>query len=212
MDRRIFPDVSNFTERFQAHQVRSAGCLLVGVLATDGVDFVSPTYIEQAAHAHEAGLRVWHYHFARPEVDPSAEGEPAHLWRVVKPHFQRGDRLVFDVERQHRDGPRGLTAYCRQLDIRLATISGVDPAFYMPDSLFRSCGPGLQTRSGDFWIASWGGRVARLGHGRRMIAQQISNGEEGSEPFRVPGIGPCDTNRLARWELRRLLRDRRAAR
>lgn len=212
MNPRYFPDISNFTERFSAHQVRSAGAELVGVLATDGSDFTSPKHAEQAAHAHEAGLRVWHYHFCRPERDPQATGEAAHFWRTVKPHYQRGDRLVIDVERTHPQGMPGLVSYVRAIDGHLHSISGVACACYVPDSMFRDAGLGLQVISGDFWIASWGGRVARLGHGRRMIAQQISDGQDGFEPKRFPGIGACDTNRLQRWYLRRLRRDRRRGR
>jgi GH25 family lysozyme M1 (1,4-beta-N-acetylmuramidase) len=209
MDARIFPDINNFTERFNAHQVASGGALVVGILATDGVGFTSPTYAEQAQHAHGAGIPVWHYHFCRPEQDRLGVDETPHFWRVVKPHFHRGDRLVLDVERSHPQGLAQLRRYVHMLDERLHELSGIHQATYIPDSLFRALGPELQTRSGDFWIASWGGRVARLGHGRRMIAQQISNGQEGSQPFRYPGIGACDTNRLQRWYVRRLQRERR---
>jgi hypothetical protein len=208
MNRRIFPDVNNYTARFEAHQVASAGAIVAGVLATDGTGFTSPAHAEQAAHSHEAGLDVWHYHFARPEQNPTGAGEMGHFWRVVKPCWRRGGRLVLDVERMHPKGIAALVSYVRELDTRLHGISGVAEACYMPDSLFRQCGPGLQIISGDFWIASWGGKVARLGRGRRMIAQQISNGQEGFEPFRYPGIGACDTNRLQQWYARRLVRDR----
>lgn len=209
MNRRVFPDVNNFTARFEAHQVASAGALVVGILATDGLVFTSPTYAEQVTRAHEAGLAVWHYHFARPEQNPSGTGEMGHFWRTVREHWRHGDRLVLDVERMHPKGAEALVGYVHHLDAMLHKISGVAEACYMPDSLFRQCGPKLRTISGDFWIASWGGKVARLGGRRRMIAQQISNGQEGFEPFRYPGIGACDTNRLQAWETRRLLRERR---
>lgn len=182
---------------------------MVGILATDGLSFVSPTYAEQAAHAHGAGLRVWHYHFCRPESDPQAHGEMAHFWRTVRPHYQPGDRLVLDVERNAPGGIADLITYVRACDSRLHRISGIAECCYMPDSLFRACGPALQIISGEFWIASWGGKVARLGHGRKMVAQQISDGHEGEQPYRMPGIGACDVNRLQRWYLRRLRRNRR---
>lgn len=206
MDRRTFADISNYTGRFQAHQYASAGAMLVMILATDGPDFVSDKHAEQAAHAHEAGLRVWHYHFCRPEADPTAHGEMGHFWGQVKPHFHPGDRLILDVERMHPLGLGPLKDYVRALDATLHHISGIAQATYIPDSLFRQLGPALQIISGDFHIASWGGTVARLGYGRRMIAQQVSNGAEGTPPFRLPGIGSCDTNRLARWNARWLAR------
>jgi Glycosyl hydrolases family 25 len=208
MDSRVFPDISNFTGRFIAHQVAASGVLLVGILATDGDGFVSPTYVDQVNAAHEAGLTVWHYHFCRPEVGPDGLGEMAHFWRTVQPHFRPGDRLVLDVERLPPGGPAVLVHYVAQVDARLHNISGQAAIGYMPDSMFRSCGPRLQIIGGDWWIASWGGRVARLGAGRRMIAQQISDGKDGFEPKRIPGIGACDTSRLQFWARRRLVKQR----
>jgi hypothetical protein len=209
MNQRIFPDISNFTGHFNAHQVATAGAPIVGILCTDGLNFVSPTYAEQAAEAHAAGLRVWHYHFARPEQDPHGNGEATHFWKHAKPHYRPGDRLSLDVERSHPNGTGALVSYVRHLDAMLHDVSGIHQVLYMPDSLFRQCGPALQVLSGDYWIASWGGKVARLGHGRRMVAQQISNGQEGFTPFTVPGIGACDTNRLQWWYARRLRREHR---
>lgn len=209
MDVRIFPDINNFTERFQAHQVRAAGALVIGVLASDGESFVSPSYAQQVAHAHEAHLQVWHYHFCRPESDPNAIGEMGHFWKTVRGHYKRGDRLVLDVERNHPAGPMGLVKYVHRCDHVLHQLSGIHQVTYMPDSLFRSCGSGLQTLSKEFWIASWGGRVARLGAGRRMIAQQINDGQDGYPPLRYPGIGSCDMNRLQLWYTRRLMRQRK---
>jgi GH25 family lysozyme M1 (1,4-beta-N-acetylmuramidase) len=208
MNSRIFPDISNDTERFQAHQVASAGAPAISILCTDGLGFVSPAYASQAADAHDARIPVWHYHFCRPERNRLAIGEAVHFWRHARTRFEHGDRLVLDVERAHPEGPAGLVRYVHRLDAMLHEISGIEQCAYMPDSLFRQCGSELQTRSNEFWIASWGGTVARLGHGRKMVAQQISNGREGSEPFVYPGIGHCDTNRMQRWYLRQLRRER----
>ena len=126
----------------------------------------------------------------------------------MQPHFRHGDRLVLDVERLPAGGPAELVGYVGRVDARLHNISGQAAIGYMPDSMFRSCGPKLQVISGDWWIASWGGTVKRLGAGRRMIAQQISDGKDGSEPMRVPGIGNCDTSRLQFWARRRLVKQR----
>lgn len=212
MDRRAFCDVNNFTGPVSFHQMASAGALVVGILATDGESFISEQHAEQAAHAHEAGLRAWHYHFCRPEADPTATGEAAHFWRNVKPWWRDGDRLVLDVEVMHPLGPGNLVEYVRRVDTLLHNISGVASCCYMPDSMFRLCGPKLQVISSDFWIASWGGRVARLGHGRRMVAQQTAGGKEG-EPRHYPGVqGAVDLDRLQRWYARRLQRSRPASR
>lgn len=210
MDARYFADISNYTDRFQALHYASAGPIVVELLATDGESFVSDKYAEQATHAHQAGLTVVHYHFCRPEQDPTATGEASHFWRTIAPHWHPGDRLMLDIERQHPNGRDGLNRYVHLLDTKLHTISGQAALGYMPDAMFREQGAGLQVISCEWIIASWGGRVARLGAGRRMWAQQISNGEEGYQPMRMPGIGACDTNRLQRWALRRLRRERAA--
>jgi hypothetical protein len=206
MNRRIFPDINNYTLRFQAHHVATAGAQLVGILCVDGRDYYSPTHAQQADQAHDAGLSVWHYLFARPERNPTGAGEPSHLWAHARPHYQPGDRLILDIERMHPHGPTGLITYTHHLDQTLHALTDIPPVIYMPDSLFRQLGPTLQTHANEFWIASWGATVRPLGHGRRMIAQQISNGQEGTRPYTYPGIGACDTNRLQLWYLRHLLR------
>ena len=214
MNARIFPDVNNYTSRYQAVHVATAGAMLVAILATDGSGFVSPKYAEQARHTHEAGLSVWHYHFCRPELHPDGGGELGRFWEIVKPQYHAGDRLVLDVERMHPGGAGELVRYVKHEDAMLHEISGVHEIAYMPDSLFRQCGAGLNTLLDEYWIASWGGHVKRLGGRRRMVAQQISNGSEGSRPMSYPGIGSCDTNELQVWYRRQLGREtalRRAA-
>lgn len=218
MNPRYWPDINNYTGHFAAQQLASAGALLVGVLATDGAKFTSLAHATQSRAAHDAGLNVWHYHFARPEDTASTVGaEALHLWTTVRPVWQAGDRLVLDVERMHPDGPAALTEYVRRLDQAVYRVTGllggdrIAPTVYMPDSLFRTCGPRLQVVSGEFWIASWGGTVRPLGRHRRMVAQQINNGVQGQGPFGCPGVSsPVDMNRLQYWALRRLRRERRA--
>lgn len=210
MNPRLFPDISNYTARFEAQHVATAGALLVGILATDGLDFTSPKHGEQADEAHAAGLAVWHYHFARPERNPRGAGEAGRFWQVARPHYRPGDSLVIDLERPHPAGPAALVAYFLHLDRMLHHVSGVHEIPYMPDALFRACGPGLQPLGRRFWIASWGGTVRKLGAGRELVAQQISNGAEGSRPFTYPGIGACDTNMLTRPYYRLLAQQRRS--
>jgi hypothetical protein len=203
--------VNNYTGALRAHQYASVNFPVLMPLATDGLNFVSMRYAEQARRAHEAGLMVWHYHFCRPESNPLENGEAAHFWRTVRPYWRHGDRLVIDLERMHPQGPQGLVEYLATFDSRLHHISGIAATCYIPDSLFRQCGPRLQVISGDFHIASWGGNVARLGAGRRMIAQQITGGKPGESPVHLPGIsGVVDVNRIQRWYARKLLSGRAA--
>jgi lysozyme len=206
MANRLFADVSNYNERFDAHAYVKGGHQLVMILATDGVVFTSPKYVDQANHAHEAGVAVWHYHFCRPEVDPAATGEASHFWTVVKPHYRPGDRLVLDVERRHPGGAKGLIDYTHSLDGKLQKISGVHAVAYTYDSLLREVGHRWQVSSGDWHVASYGSRPAPLGWGRRMVAWQYTDGLVGPEPHRFAGIGPCDGNRLAFWYARKLQR------
>lgn len=208
MDRRDFVDISNYTARFQAHRYAKAGPMLVAILATDGPGFVNPRHAEDAAHAHGAGLDVWHYHFCRPEVDPSAIGEAAHFWRTVRSYYHPGDRLVLDVEQRHPRGLAALAEYTARVDSKVHTISGVHPAGYTYDSLFREVGRQFQVASGDWWIAKPDGVLLPLLHGRRAIARQVRLDGVGKGPVRFPGVEGYDVDVLARWYARRVARDR----
>lgn len=208
IDRR-FADVSEFQPELNAHRYRAAGPRLIAVKATQGTDWTDPTYIEKVTHAHEAGLLVWHYHFADVASDPGEDGEAAHFWRTVKPHFHPGDRLVLDIEQRHPDGAEGLIGYTRKLDSRLHNISAQAAIGYTFDALLRETGPGWQVISGDWWIANYGGRVRRLGAGRRMLAQQTAEGHPGEQATRFPGIGYADVDRLQLWYALRLSRQLR---
>lgn len=209
MASRWFVDISNYTERFEAHRYAAGGSPLVAILATDGLDFTSDRHATDAAHAHEAGLIVWHYHFARPEADPAGAGEAAHFWQHARPHYQPGDRLVLDLERHHPSGRAGLISYTHQLAGRLHNISGVHAVGYTYDSLLRETGPGWQVASSDWWIASPSYRPRRLGAGRRMIARQTRLDGAGVGPERFPGVTGFDVDQLALWYSRRLARERR---
>lgn len=212
MDPRYFVDISNYSSRFQAHLYHGAGPLLVAILATDGERFVSDRHGIDAEDAHSAGLIAWHYHFARPEMDPDAIGEAAHFWQTVKPHWRAGDRLVLDVERQHPRGLTGLIKYVRELDVKLHHISGQEAIGYTYDSLLRECGPMLQVLSRQWWIAKPDGILWPLGAGRRCLARQVRLDGYGKGPLHVPGVVGFDVDQLKRWYLRELRRELRRRR
>lgn len=206
---REFADISDYQERFDAGRYAAAGHLLVAIKATEGTSGLQSKYAERVAAAHGRGLGVWHYHFAHPDTDPGEGGEASHFWTNVRPHFHAGDRLVLDVELRHPGGPAGLIAYTSTLDARLLHISGQASILYTYDALLRETGPKFRTKSGEVWLAKYGGWVWPLGGGRRMIARQYTDGEAGGDPKRYAGIGQCDGDRLQRWYFRQLLRERR---
>lgn len=189
-------DISNYTDRFAAQNYAKAGHRAIGVLATDGERFVSDKHAEQSAHAHEAGLHVVHYHFARPEDDPRAVGEAAHFYGAVKPHFVRGDRVVIDFERAHPEGPAALGRYGQQLDDRLLTISGHEAIGYSFWDFLLNAGRELRVNSGWWWVARYGARILWLPGGRKLWSQQYTDGIAGPEPHRFAGIGNCDGSRF----------------
>lgn len=206
---REFADVSAYQDRFEATRYRASGHVVVALKATEGTDWTDPTHAARAQAAHGAGLDVWHYHFAHPDTDPDAVGEAAHFWAVAKPHYQAGDRLVLDVELHHPGGAAGLVRYTAALDAHLHHISGVHPVLYTYDALLRETGPSWQVSSGDWWVANYSRKPARLGSGRRMIAWQYTDGEVGGDPKRFAGIGQCDGDRLSFWYSRQVVADRR---
>src|SRR5258708_28077374 len=105
MANRLFADISDYQERFDALAYVRGGHRLVMIKATEGVDWASINHGPRADAAHGAGLHVWHYHFAHPDSDPDAIGEAAHFWRQTRPHYHPDARPRLHSELPHPHPP-----------------------------------------------------------------------------------------------------------
>jgi GH25 family lysozyme M1 (1,4-beta-N-acetylmuramidase) len=200
MNANHFADLSAYQERFDAIQYRKSGAPLVALKATEGATFTDPVHHERALHAHEAGLRVWHYHFARPDFNPDGTGEMANFWRQVEPVWRTGDHVVLDLEIWPKAGRGAMPDYTGTLDEHLISISGHGPIAYTDLAMIQEAPEGWHVASGLWWVAWYSGVLHRLGPRRKLVAQQTR------EDGRFPGIGVCDENILTRAGQRLLKR------
>jgi GH25 family lysozyme M1 (1,4-beta-N-acetylmuramidase) len=195
----MFADLSSYQPTFNPLRYRRGGYALVALKATEGADNVDPRHKQRARQAHEAGLKVWHYHYARPDLHPKGEGETTNLWRTVQPAWLPGDQLVLDLELWPSGGPAAMALYCTALDTRIREISGHDPIGYTNIAMIDEAPEGWGLRSGLWWVAWYSGKLRRLPGKRTLVAQQV--GEMGV----FPGIpAHCDENVLTRAGVRLL--------
>lgn len=192
----LFADVSSNNASFNAAPYASAGHLVIAIKATEGLSFVNPKYAAWVHDAHNHGLGVLHYHFARPE-DGHPDRQAEHFWSVVKEHFRRpGDFVVVDTE---TDTPANGRNFTLEYDKHLRQVSGTHPVLYTFLSYFQE---GHLTISSDqVWLAAWGrnqpGRNWDVPGPTRLWAWQFTDGRSGPPPHSFAGIpGSSDGSRL----------------
>lgn len=191
----FYGDISSNNGSFNAAQYKSAGHRVIAIKATEGTGYVNPDYSGWVHTAHEHGLSVLHYHFARPENgDPN--GQVKHFWNVVREHFVRpGDYVFFDVE----TGPVSEAhAWLKEADSHMSAIGHVHPWVYCPLSYYES--GGLEVASRNFVIAAWGTHKPTLRKGDNIAGWQYGDGRYGPNgyPRSFAGIpGTADSNLLS---------------
>src|SRR5438445_1596838 len=88
---RYFSDISNWQKQqvnFQEYKNKGQH-VLVGLKATEGMDYIDPTHAPRSEAAHVAGVWVLHYHFAHVGQNP--EDNAARFWNVIGHHFAPKD-------------------------------------------------------------------------------------------------------------------------
>jgi GH25 family lysozyme M1 (1,4-beta-N-acetylmuramidase) len=192
-------DVSHWQGEIDWASVARDGKRFAFMKATDGVDYVDPTFARNRAEARDNGLAVGAYHFARP--DPrrgDARREARHFVDVADP--RPGDLLpVLDLETSSGLDRRGVTRWARTWVHAVRRLTGVTPLVYTSPY-------GWATRTGDtrllardgapLWVAHWGVSSPTLpadgwaGRGW-VVWQHTATGH-------VPGIrGDVDLDRIA---------------
>ncbi len=200
-------DVSHWQDAIDWTKVAEAGKRFAFMKATDGADYVDPTYVANRAAARANGLMVGAYHFSRPDASKGdARAEARFFVRVADP--KPGDLLpVLDIETSRGLNQAGVTKWITTWVAEVRRLTGVIPMVYTSPY-------GWQTRTGDtrvvaregapLWVAHWGVSSPTLpagdwdGHGW-IVWQHTSSGK-------VPGIvGRVDLDRLAGTALGRII-------
>jgi GH25 family lysozyme M1 (1,4-beta-N-acetylmuramidase) len=129
---------------------------LVGIKATEYVNYTNPQHKEWVDEAHHSKLSILHYHFCRPEHNQPIQ-EAQHFWETVKPSFSAAhlDRLCIDIETGLLDT---WPYYLRRFESELRSLTG-EWAYnrligYTYLSAFWTLGGALKLGPGQWWVAS----------------------------------------------------------
>lgn len=152
-------DVSHWQNTIDWKKVASAGKRFVFLKATDGHDYLDPTFATNRAGARANGLVVGAYHFARPDPSRGDAIEEAR-WFVSQADPRPGNLLpVLDLETSKGLDQQGITLWARRWVAEVRRLTGITPLMYTSPY-------GWASRTGDsralaregvpLWVAHWG--------------------------------------------------------
>jgi GH25 family lysozyme M1 (1,4-beta-N-acetylmuramidase) len=154
------PDVSRWQGSVDWKRVHRAGAAFAVVKATEGLDFVDPTFTPgRYRQMHQAGLICSAYHFARPQPGRTGKQEAQHFLKVVKAagYGQHGDMpLVLDIE-STKLNPVGTQAFIRAFADEVLAQTGARPIIYTSPSFWTTRVGNPTSNFGCLlWIAHYG--------------------------------------------------------
>lgn len=152
-------DVSHWQDTIDWRKVARAGKVFAFMKATDGHDYVDPTFLTNRAGARANGLMVGAYHFARPDPSKGDAVEEAR-WFVRHADPQPGSLLpVLDMETSKGLDQQEVTLWARRWVAEVRRLTGVTPLVYTSPYgwLARTGDSRALARDGaPLWVAHWG--------------------------------------------------------
>ena len=155
-------DVSNHNGPIDWKQVAASGKKFTFVLASDGIDFSSPTYQPQYHGAKGAGMIAGAYHFARP--DASSGAAQANRFLDIADYKNDGKTLppVLDLAVDPNSGGcygksvEQMTQWTNEFNDTVKQRTGKDPIVYANSSFWSQCMGGTDSYSDHpLWLASY---------------------------------------------------------
>jgi len=89
-------DISNWQNAVDFNAVKASGREFVIIKATEGTSYVDPWWQRHVAGARAAGLVVFHYHFARPDLGNAASAEADFFANTI--NLPNGEGAMLDME------------------------------------------------------------------------------------------------------------------
>lgn len=179
---------------------RQAGHRRIMFKATEGLHHIDVTHAIRSRLAHDVGLHVVHYHFARPDQGPRPGAEAAAFWLVVKPLWRPGDRLVIDCEPPAGGRWEAPRWYVEELVREVTRLAHIEPAVYGSTSFLKEHLATSWLRKRRRHEAAYGPRPSPLPWRRPWWAWQFTDGTSGPEPHVLAGVGRGDISLLS-WRL-----------
>lgn len=162
------------------------------VKATEGTDYVNPTYIADANVPKYMGMSVGSYHYAQPSTAPGSAAAQANFFANVSiaSHFPTLPP-VLDIEETGGLGPEQLQDWVREYLNVVKLRTGRDAMIYTSPSFWQSAMADThEFANHPLWIAHYDTDTPQIpgGWSNATIHQYSSSGS-------VPGInGPVDMN------------------
>ena len=152
-------DVSHWQGNINWAKVAGAGKRFVFLKATDGQDYIDPTFATNRAGARENGLMVGAYHFARPDDSAGDAIKEAQFFvEVADP--KPGHLLpVLDIETNDGLSHDEMTAWAHRFVMEVRDLTGVMPFVYTsPYGWLDRFGDSrrLARDGAPLWVAHWG--------------------------------------------------------
>ena len=169
---------------------KAAGSGIVGVIhkATQGQDYVDPTFTGNRAKADAAGLLWGAYHFGT-----GADGilQADHFLTTVDP--DESTLLVLDFE-ANAQGPNMTLIEARAFVTHVQQTTGRWPGLYSGHYIKALLGTQMDPVLANcwFWLAQYGPTPVVPANWPRWTMWQYTDGGLGPEPHTVPGAGRCD--------------------
>lgn len=167
--------------------------------ATEGVDYLDPTFVEHWSAAKEHGFIRGAYHFFVAHDDPDAEAD----WYIKNVTLMKGDLLpIVDVERATKKETRGLKERLYHFLEKIEAHYGERPLIYTGKK-FWDTHVGRVLPNHGLWIAQYGVDKPTLPSGWDEWAFW-----QFTQQAMIPGVEkPVDRNRFSgrREELEQLL-------
>jgi lysozyme len=186
-------DFSHHNQNLDFAQIKAAGNIL-GIIhkATQGVQYVDPTYESHRAAALSAGIWWGAYHFG---TGSDGVEQAEHFLDVVQPNNQT--LLVLDFE-SNSQGPSMSLEEARSFVTHIYQASGKWPGFYsghyIKDLLGTTTDPVLSNCW--FWLSQYGPTAVVPPNWPTWTMWQYTDGAAGPDPHSVPGAGMCDRDKF----------------
>jgi len=147
------------TSRYQTNpdwkKVKKSGIEFVLTKATQGVNWIDPTYKNKKQGIREAGLLLGSYHFASAG-DPKREAD----WFVKNVgEIQEGELIALDWETPYPDP----SSWCRKFLDRVKERTGIKPLLYTNEARVKVYDWSLVV-AGDYglWVAKYGTNTGQM--------------------------------------------------
>jgi lysozyme len=197
MFNREFADISSNNNKFEALRYRDTGHILVGIKATEGINYTNPYHRTWSLNAGLQWVSVVHYHFARPDQGNDPAHEAQRFLAAALPLAGWWDYLCLDLERATRGGWQHDPAWSQAFDKYVLDHSRFRVILYANRSTLEQSDKWLVSDKKRVWDADWSNAPDYAPPGYECVFRQLTNGVFGPEPHAVPGVGICDVNRMS---------------